>query len=115
MRLIKFRFWDKRIRKMSRPLALGIIYENLNEYFRSQGASDYCVDWNDIVKMQYTGLKDKNGKEIFEGDVLVYERFAQSCSGTAKTKVEIPSIYLMRSGMKNLEVIGNVHENPDLL
>lgn len=60
MREIKFRAWDKTIESMTEPFHLG-------SYL-----SGDMFDRNWIL-MQYTGLKDKNVKEIYEGDLLMYD------------------------------------------
>lgn len=84
----------------------------------------------DIVLEQYTGLTDKNGKEIYEGDILggmfegcyvgwcdttksfelfnCYEHYCMACDG------DILWCELSDSNI-DLEVIGNIHENPELL
>lgn len=58
MRQIKFRFWNKETNLMEMP--------NEGSYAQmGQSENDECVI------MQYTGLKDKNGKEIYEGDIII--------------------------------------------
>ena len=107
MRDIKFRAWNKRRKEM----IFFDLYEHQYEYW------DYIKE----TAMQYTGLKDKNGKEIYEGDVIhrhlnVY--FAVRWSNDtweAYPKYDNQGLYLSASQFIECEVIGNIHENPDLL
>lgn len=86
----------------------------------------YMVSAEDLVLMQSTGLVDKNGKEIFEGDILDYKgrkalvrwhgsyasfiyRFVDELQ---KRNTEWKPLYL---AYMKCEIIGNIYENPELL
>ena len=117
MREIKFRAWDNDEKEM---LQVGQIYFNSGSFWTPTSAPqtrDYLV--RDVTLMQYTGLKDKNGKEVYEGDILLQ-------SGAEKpTQViwdeETASFteffldYHADFEPYTAEVIGNIYENPELL
>jgi len=72
----------------------------------------------DLILMQFTGVKDKNAKDIFEGDIVGYGK------GEAPWEVHWSEKYekmmwgdfaLTAGSAKNLKAIGNVYQNPELL
>jgi uncharacterized phage protein (TIGR01671 family) len=106
MREIKFRIWDRDSMSMGQDV-LVINGKGLNCQFQDE----------DFLFMQYTGLKDVNGKEIYEGDIIT----------GGSQEVEIVSFidggfepFSRSDGQGGLppswcEVVGNIHENPELL
>lgn len=130
MREIKFRVWDKDLKLMhicGDDVHDSITFDGTGVafYYNLQnGAGSYGED-SSYVLMQYTGLKDKNGYEIYEGDIV-------NCSSGCPHVVEwvqayggtywggMPAFYLsgLNSGYawnEQEEVIGNIYENPELL
>ena len=80
--------------------------------------------WETISRDLYTGLRDKNGKEVYGGDVYKYENgdtYKVVFSGGGFTGQEVPDEFdsgdFELSGINNdyAEVIGNIYENPELL
>ena len=132
MREIKFRCWIKGLKKMS----------NLIELYCDGGALagdyEYPLDKDGIEVMQFSGLKDKSGVEIYEGDIVKWghiEGFIElsgvriavvdmsnSCDGLTfdafkpvSHRFKIGNFMYRHSIDKCMEIIGNIHQNPELL
>lgn len=90
-----------------------------------EGAWDYdCFSLDDVVLMQSTGLHDKNGKEIFEGDILfghAGEDFWEIVEFDIEEGKWIRRDIWYNSKLdlseynENMEIVGNIYENPELL
>ena len=118
MREIKFRAWDKKRSKWFDDFNI----TDEGNLFTFQGREPSTWDQDSIILIQYTGLKDRNGKEIYEGDIIKYhaggigEIFWDE--ETASFKVEwhkTGEFTNMEAIMKVSEIIGNRFENSELL
>ena len=121
MREIKFRAWDKEKKIMGEVLGIDILHKEI--FFSNEDVDCYeHVDFKDIELMQYTGLKDKNNKEIYEGDIVTLHNskykviFNSKEAGFVLRDDEFEmNIPFTNNNNKRMEVIGNIYENPELL
>ena len=131
-RPIKFRAWDKKENRMCSVCDLNWVNDNIITHLPCARIDEKDPNWpwrtpgKEIELMQFTGLKDKNGKEIYEGDIVRTSNEAWSpyevvCRPPTFYFDSIsPNIKKYNTGMGHIasgdcEVIGNVHETPELL
>ena len=116
---IKFRAWSESKKAMYRVLG----YSDIEQCFFVQGKGRGKAPLADIVLMQYTGLKDKNGKEIYVGDIVLCKIHDKEYMGLVEYTNTYGFYYLSGMGRSDTElwgcnerkVIGNIYENPELL
>lgn len=117
----KFRAWDKETKTMN---GMAEIYRNRNQEIELRPRDE------NIILMQSTGLVDKNGKEIFEGDIVQFEdcytetdflyvntgivEWSQG-SFTITNRYSVEMGDLLDGEFLDVTIIGNVYENPELL
>ena len=128
-RIIKFRAWDKRTNLMldernGSNFGIELNAQGQLLYFREDDKGQMS-EMEDLILMQYTGLKDKNGVEIYEGDIIkdkfdyywkvIWEN--GSIQAIRNDKTNITDHFPVASHIKerDLEVIGNIYENSNLI
>jgi len=119
-REIKFRAWDKRDKVMYCGVEKGIDFDDRSHYeFKNFLGYQKKEDYHEWELMQYTGLKNKNGKEIYEGDIvsLYKESFIVKFNEGefVGDNSDFTEGILSASELKDSEVIGNIYENKELL
>ena len=121
----KLRAWDKQDERMSYG-EVEYFDDSINYRF-----DHFCTGADEDVEfMQSTGIKDKNGVEVYEGDVINYRNsFRNPMTGSGSLSINRDFKIIFENGefkakgfdirLKNIlsysEVIGNIYENPELL
>lgn len=118
MRTIKFRAWDKIDRKIIEVMMINFEDKKV-KLFNHNTQESYIRNLDEVLLLEYAGFKDNNGKEIYEKDIVhcyggeyfegkwefdvefVMDNFVNDCFALGKSE--------------NIEIIGNIFENPELL
>jgi uncharacterized phage protein (TIGR01671 family) len=119
-REIKFRAWDNYSKSFIQDneylIGLDGKFYRMDFYSGIENYEDGSLVWDELQNItlsQFTGLKDKNGKEIFEGDILSHRYYSKP---VLCEFVDGSFIFDDISKYdKSLEVIGNIYQNPELL
>ena len=134
MVVLKFRVWDKELKAMFELKSLVFTLNLATIASKNDLVSSRTCSFDDIILMQSTGLFDKNGKEIFESDIVKttiffgradesggfyeYEKeligIVKQLEGAWVVDTEKGAVYLW-SDINENEVLGNIWENPKLL
>lgn len=115
-REIKFRAWDEVSEKML----------NWNDFLDTNMKNTFIApESTGLILMQYTGLHDKNGKEIYEGDIVKYRDsrgqhiekviFDKGCFYAGMHWGSSTRVAPKLINTRITEVIGNIYDNPELL
>jgi len=130
VRTIKFRAWDKHDKVMYQVYRLsGLDAKNFNPLvYVNREKAEISLDGYEL--MQFTGLKDKNGKEIYEGDIVRFRGHSWDIDGNHYHPIKTEKIVFEGGafdcnyryeedcydvGWEEVEVIGNIYENKELL
>ncbi|MBA4274057.1 MAG: hypothetical protein C0436_00225 [Alphaproteobacteria bacterium] len=121
MREIKFRAWDDRAKNYFKVCRMGFNGFSHDFWSPNPVSCDFRqADEARYIFEQYTGLKDKNGREIYEGDIVVeYSEYGKNIGAVIYDPPVYAVVYANRLNQevnsRHTEVIGNIHENPELL
>ncbi len=127
MREIRFRAWDKKHKEMINDIWIAPHY-NWGVYSDNDCMGQReVVERDQVVLMQYTGLKDSKGVDIYEGDIIRSGPFTWHSSapvvwfghearfGIEADEDEDPVLLNAYHASNNYEFLGNIYDHPDLL
>ena len=127
MREIKFRAWDSDEKTMCPVYELHFGERIIVARVNARNGKMLLLFSDETNLMQYTGVKDKNGVEIYEGDIIRHQsgkygtdfeiKWSPILCGFTAMQIESghPSPQLNQGTMCHFEVVGNIYENPELV
>lgn len=122
MREIKFKAWVKELNEIREVEYINFLKKMIS--YPNKFCKEYYLnaDFDEIELMQYTGLKDEYGDEIYEGDIVILHNSrykvifnmeqARFVLRDDKFEMEIP---FTNNNNERMEIIGNIYENPELI
>lgn len=117
----KFRAWLKKEKKMVEVKSIHLSTKKVMYGYsiNSQSYGNRSIKFDEVELMQYTGVKDKNGKEVYEGDIVQLfggnKYIIRWNNQIACFDIVNDFGYLVFCLNNDFEVIGNIYENPELL
>ena len=120
MRKIKFKAFSKKANKMFENVAINseLIWDRYTK------THVQLKDYDDLIFLEFTGLLDKNGKEIYEGDVVRFQsifgvvEYTKDCAFEVMRKLGGYGSSTTEEGeplSSQYEIIGDIYQNPELL
>ena len=122
-REIRFRLWNPEREVLTAGLDMNTIICTSDIDF----VNDF--DKKGMIWMQYTGMRDRNGKEIYEGDIVISKgdvsvlyvvkfgqyMYSDACFFLEEISDTNPPLRFFSRGIDQTEIIGNIYQNPELL
>lgn len=114
---LKYRAWIKSLKVMAKVVAIDF---KKGEVLLKGSERNTVADFSQVILMQSTGVKDKNEKEIYEGDIVEYFRSGLSTiewvyGGFVVKQANIGHFDFFNKLQGEIEVVGNIYKNPELL